>query len=618
VAGGKPLPKEMVAQIVAKTDGVPLFVEELTKAILESNLVDDTGERYELASVLPSLAIPSSLRDSLMARLDRLAPVKEVAQIGACIGREFSDELVALVSPLPRSELTKALEQLTASELVFRRGAGRDATYVFKHALVQDAAYDSLLKSKRAEVHAKIARALEKHFPDIAANEPELLAQHYTAAGSLEQAIGYWKRAGELAHTRIALQEAIAHLERGLALTLTLASSQTRDRHELELRCLLGMAWIALQGWSYPAVAEHLAPAYALEEALTPGQHSLRVLWGLWVYRLATGQTRESLSIAEELLAQGRLRGDEDRLQAGLWATVTTHYWLGEFEKCIEHADLIIERYDPVRHHRLADALNHDPKTVAFQFKAASLGLLGYADRAAASMKAAVEHARARNHAFDLAWALFFALNQLYGARRDADAIDMRLAQLEPLAREQRLLAFDLVLAPFCRAIRNLICGSAEEANNVLAQLIPVFLAAGPQGLVPEAKTWQAQCAIALNEPDRALALVGEALAVIVQPTADMRYIYPEVLRVKGIALQAMGRVSDAEVALKSAIDSAQNQKAAWWELRAATSLARLWRSQGKRAEAHALLAPIYTWFTEGFDTEDLKEAKALLEELAA
>jgi class 3 adenylate cyclase/tetratricopeptide (TPR) repeat protein len=616
VAGGKPLPKEIVAQIVAKTDGVPLFVEELTKAILESNLVEDKGDRYELAGPLLTLAIPNSLRDSLMARLDRLAPVKEVAQIGACIGREFSDELVALVSPLPRSELTNALEQLTASELVYKRGAGKEAVYVFKHALVQDAAYDSLLKSRRAEVHAKIARALEKHFPDTAANEPELLAQHYTAAGSLEQAIGYWKRAGELAHTRIALQEAIAHLERGLALTLTLPSSQTRDRHELELRGLLGMAWIALQGWSYPAVAEHLGPAYALEEALTPGEHSLRVLWGLWVYRLATGQTRESLSIAEELLAQGRLRGDEDRLQAGLWAAVTTHYWLGQFEKSIEHADLILERYDPVRHHGLADALNHDPKTVALQYKAASQGMLGYPDSAKALMKATLEHARARNHAFDLAWALFFAVYQLHGVQRDANAIDMLLAELELLAREQRLLVFEHVLGPYCRAIRNLICNATEDADNLLNQIIPTLKAGQLNALIAKAKIIQARCAIALHKPARALVLADEAIALLTQPGADTRYVYSEGLRVKGVALEAMGRISDAEAALKSAIDAAQAQKALWWELRAATSLARLWQSQGKRMQAYELLAPVYNWFTEGFDTKDLQEAKTLLDEL--
>jgi len=617
VAHGKPLPKEIVAQIVAKTDGVPLFVEELTKTILESKLVEDRGDHYELAGPLPALAIPNSLRDSLMARLDRLAPVKETAQIGACIGREFSDELLSLVSPLPRSELSKALEQLTASELVFKRGAGKDTIYVFKHALVQDAAYDSLLKSRRAEVHGRIARTLEKHFPDTAANEPELLAQHCTEAGLIEQAVGYWKRAGELAHTRIALEEAIAHLERGLAIVVTLPPSQTRDRHELELRGLLGMAWIAFRGWSYPSVAEHLGPAYALEEALTPGQHSLRVLWGLWVYRLAAAQTQESFPIAEELLAQGRARGDEEMLQAGLWAVVTTSYWLGEFERCIEYADLILERYDPVRHHGLADALNHDPKTVALQFKAASTGLLGYADRATALMKEATGHARARGHAFDLAWAYYFAIAQLHCAQRDVNTIDARLAELEPLAREQRLLAFEYVLAPYARAVRSLIDGSTEQASGVLGQLIPIVTTAGPQTLIPEAKTWLARCAITLCEPDGALTLVDEALAIILQPAAGLRYVYPEVLRVKGVALEAAGKVGDAEAAYQHAISAARAAKAKWWELRAGATLARLWASQGKRTDACELLRPIYNWFTEGFDTQDLKEAKALLEELA-
>jgi tetratricopeptide (TPR) repeat protein len=305
-------------------------------------------------------------------------------------------------------------------------------------------------------------------------------------------------------------------------------------------------------------------------------------------------------------------------LQAGLWAVVTTSYWLGQFEVSIEYADLILERYDRVRDHGLADALNHDPKTVALQYKAASLGRLGYPDSALELMQAAVEHARGRGHAFDLAWAYFFATAQLHCAQGDISAADARLADLETLARDQRLLAFEYLLAPYCRAVCDLLEGSTKHANDKLNELIPIVLTGGAEGLAPEAKAWHAQCAIALREPQRALELADQALAMILQPAAEMRYIYPEVLRVKGLALEALRRLGEAEAVLQDAISTARTQRAKWSELRAGATLARLWASHGKRRQARELLLPIYDWFTEGSDTSDLKEAKALLETLEA
>ena len=309
MAGGKRLPQEIVAQIVAKTDGVPLFVEELTKAILESNLVEEVGERYALAGPLSVLAIPNSLRDSLMARLDRLAPVKEVAQIGACIGREFSDELMALLSPLPRAELDKALGQLTASELVFKRGAGKDTVYVFKHALVQDAAYDLLLKSKRAELHGKIALALEEHFPAIKDNEPELLAHHYTEAGLTDPAIAYWYKAGELALQRMALSEAIAHLGKGLALVPILPLSADRDGKELDLRILLGTAYLGYKGWAAAEVTTILQPALALAKSLVRHEALLVIYWGLFWNVLTQAAWPTHCHGRNRCLRQGRPAG---------------------------------------------------------------------------------------------------------------------------------------------------------------------------------------------------------------------------------------------------------------------------------------------------------------------
>ncbi len=616
IASSKSLPAAMVSQIVDKTDGVPLFLEELTKAVLESGDAVPERDRQSSPASTGRFDIPTTLRDSLMARLDRLVPVKEIAQIGACLGREFSHELIHAIAPMEAEKLDEALDKLVKSELVFRRGRSTDVVYVFKHALVQDAAYDSLLRSRRQALHADIARIFEGRFPAIRETRPELIAHHYSAAEMPEQAIAYWKRAGELAHTRIALQEAIAHLERGLSIALTLGPSPIRDRHELELRAQLGMAWIAVQGWAYPAVGEHLKPAYALEKTVTPGQHSLRVLWGLWVYTLALGRTRDSLPVAEELLVQGKRKGDQQMLQAGLWAVVTTHYWLGAFEKSIQHADRILESYDSVAHRSLADALNHDPKTVALQYKAASQGLLGYPDSACATMQATLQHARARGHAFDMAWALFFAMYQLHSVQRDAGAIDTLLAEFEPLVHDQHLLAFEHLLGPFCRASRDLILGSAKEADSAMQKLAPRLADAGLYVVLAETNLAQAKCALLLREPGRALSLVDEVLAFINQPGGDTHYLRGEVLRVSGEALADLDRTADAEVAFRNAIDVSRKQDARWWELRASASLARFLQGLQRRSEARQALMPVCGWFNEGRDTSDLRDASELLREL--
>lgn len=617
VSQDKPLPGDLVTQIVDKTDGVPLFLEELTKAVLESEMLVDLGDRWDYSGKLEKLAIPSTLRDSLMARLDRLIPVKEIAQIGAVLGRQFSYELVCAVSPMSPAELDAALDKLTASELVFRRGDPPNVIYTFKHALVQDAAYDSLLKSSRQALHAQIAQAIEQRFPDKASTEPELLAHHYTEAKLLAAAIPYWQKAGELAQERVALQEAIGYFQRGLSFAQELPASRERDAHELQFRALLGMAWLGLQGWGHPAVAENLQHAYALEDVLTPGQHSLRVLWGLWVYPLATGRPRQSLPMAEQLLHQARLRDDELMLHAGLWALATTHYWLANYQKSIDSADSILDRYDSVRHRTLADALSHDPKTVALQYKASSLHALGYADQAAAMMQATLEHSRARGHAFDHVWALYFAMAQLHALRRDAGAIARLLADYERRARAQRLVMFEQTLGPYCRAMAERFSGHPAEAGERMRELSSAMQAAGLNNVLAEMKIQRAECALETQDPMAALTLVEEVLAQITQPGWELGYLHPELLRVRALGLQLIGKLDEAETSFQSALELARSQRARWWELRAATYYAEFLQQDNRREAARAVLQPIYDWFTEGRETYDLRHAAQRLRELA-
>ncbi|MFL5283387.1 MAG: AAA family ATPase [Rhodopila sp.] len=363
LAGGKALPKSLLEQILTRTDGVPLFVEELTKAVLESGELKDAGDRYEYAGLARAVTVPATLRDSLMARLDRFMPVREIAQIGAAIGRDFSYEMIAAVAPMPQPQLDSALARLCESGLAFRRGTPPDAFYSFKHALVQDAAYDSLLKRRRQELHGRIARVIEQRFPSIEATEPEVLAHHLTEAGLAEVAIPLWQAAGDLALKRMALTEAIAHLNQGLELGFMLPRSLQRDASELGLRTRLGTAWMALKAWATPEVWTSLHPALALAKSLERHDALASILLGLTGNILAQGRIEDSLPWAEEMLNLAKATGNADLLIEGHTYSCICYCWAGELIKAAEHAAKVLDLYDDEKHYHLADLANQDPKT---------------------------------------------------------------------------------------------------------------------------------------------------------------------------------------------------------------------------------------------------------------
>jgi tetratricopeptide (TPR) repeat protein len=363
LAGGKALPEALLEQILTRTDGIPLFVEELTKSILESGQLKEAASHYEYGGSARAVNIPATLRDSLMARLDRFMPVKEVAQIGAAIGREFSYELIAAVAPMPQAQLDDSLARLSESGLAFRRGTPPDAVYTFKHALVQDAAYDSLLKSRRQDLHAKIARVIEAWFPNIKAAEPEVLAHHLTEAGIAEAAIPLWQAAGEFASNRMALTEAISHFSRGLELLSNLSHSSQRDASELEFRIRLGKACMALKGWAAPEVWTSLYPALALARALERNDAVATILGGLGSNISNQGRVAESLLWFEEMLGVAKATTKADLLVTG-HSTACAHYcWAGEFTKAMAHFGKVLDLYDAEKHCLLASFSNHDPKT---------------------------------------------------------------------------------------------------------------------------------------------------------------------------------------------------------------------------------------------------------------
>ena len=616
VTEGRSLPEEILAQIVSKTDGIPLFVEELTKTIVESGLLTPTEAGYALSGPLPALAIPATLRDSLVARLDRLASIKEVAQIAACIGREFDEELLACISALPPPELQRALQQLADSELVFKRGQPPHNTYLFKHALIQEAAYDSLLKVKRTQVHAQIAKALEEQFQEIVTTQPERVAHHYTEAGLAEKAIPYWHKAGELALQRMAAGDAIAHLDRGMDLVQQLPASPIRDAHELELCTTLSTAWVAFEGWAHPKVVTNSDRAWQLEQSLNRADHSLRVLWGQWMPRLTSGRIRESVPWAELLLTEGERSNREDLRLAGHCAALLSSFFLGELTRVTRHAHAILVCYDAARHRGMAELINFDPKTWAGVIESFAQWMLGYPDRAAKTAEDAIAHARARRHPFDHPWALQMTAKHLDVYRRMPDACAAKLDEFEPLAREQRIEFLEHIAGPICRAAWLLISDRPQEAEARFRESIPRWAGVGLANDVPYFKTLHAQSAALSGQLDLALEVIEEALEQIERPGLEERGFLAEALRVKGWILQLRGNLAGAEAMFRSSLEASRQQQAKSWELRAATSYAKLLNDQDRRKEALELLEPIYLWFTEGFDTKDLKEAKAMLEEL--
>jgi class 3 adenylate cyclase len=615
VAGGRLLPAEVLEQIVARTEGVPLFVEELTKSVLESGLLHEEGDQYTLQRPLPALAIPTSLRDSLVARLDRLAPVKDVIQIGACIGREFSYRLLARISPQPDGQLKEAMRKLTEAGLVYSRGMPPDATYTFKHALVQDAAYDSLLKSKKLLLHAQLADVLKEDFADRVANEPELLAHHYARSGNPAAAIPWWREAGELATRREALNEAVGHFQEGLALIKQLPSSSERDALELSIREPLNGALIGLRGWPAPEVEVNATAILELAKNQPKPESMLMGLYGIWIRTLTQGRIAEALGWAERLLAEGNKAADIDLQILGHTASMISLVYLGQLLSAREHGKRAHALYDPQRAERWVQLTGHDPRTVFLGWSAHWTWMLGYPDQAVRISDEKDAHARQLGHALNLGYALTVGA-YTFDYRREPEQLAERGREADRLGREQNISILYQVMVPQVEGLARLRSRQLSESVSLLGQGIENWNGLGGYTRVPYLKSALAEALALQGDLGAALEKIGECLEQIERPGWQERLHLAEVLRLKGWMLMRQGKDEEAEIILRASIDWARQQQAKSWELRSSTTLAQLLLERGQRKAAREALASIYEWFTEGFDTYDLRAARTLLESL--
>jgi class 3 adenylate cyclase/predicted ATPase len=609
---GKALPDDVIAQIVDRTDGVPLFVEELTKNILESELLREEDDRYVLDGALPPLAIPTSLHASLMARLDRLASVRHVAQIGAAIGRWFRYTLLRTVSGLPEDELQASLARLVASELVFQSGTPPDAIYTFKHVLVQEAAYSSLLRSARQQLHGQIAKALEAHFPELIDSQPELFAWHYVEAGLVEKSVFYWSKAARRSAARSAMTEAAAQFRKGLDQLALLPDDRERQRQELELRSALGAVLIVVKGFAAPETGQAYGRARELWEQLGSPSELVHIPFGQSFYHVYRGELGLAQSLAEDLLRLSRRRNDAAGLILGHLSAGRALMFAGRFAPSRYHLEEMLALYDPISRHSLAQQAAVDPQIGSLAHLGIVLYCLGFPDRALARSRAAVAGARRLDLPASLASSLSLGAI-LLSFVGDEVTLDNWGRQLVAVATEQGFPAWRAA-GTIYRGWVKTRKGDAAEGISLLRSGSMAYRATGAEAAMPHFITYLTKAYEIAGQIDDGLALLDQTLQII-ERTGE-RWVEAELYRHKGQLLLRQGHAVAAEELYRKALSIAREQEAKLWELRAAVSLTRLRRDQGRRAEARDLLAPVYGWFTEGFDTADLKEAKALLDEL--
>jgi predicted ATPase len=612
LTGGKSLPAAVVQHIVEKTDGVPLYIEEMTKAILESGVLQEVNGQYELIGSFVSLAIPTTLHDSLMARLDRLGAAKGIAQLGATLGRQFVYEVLQAVSLLDETTVQRELGRLVEAELLYQRGVPPQATYTFKHALIQDTAYQSLLKITRQQYHQRIAHVLVERFPETVGTQPELVAYHYTEAGLMAQAVPHWQRAGQRAMGRSAYMEAVTHLTKGLEVLNTLPDTSMRAQRELNLQLALGRGLIITKGYAAPEVEYIYTRAYTLCQQIEDASQLFNALRGLWNFYIARAQLQTAQELGMQLLDLAQRLQAPALLLAAHLALGQTAVHLGIIAQAHTHFGHVVDLYNPQESRRYAV---QDPLVTCHSYAAHALWHLGYPDQARKRINEALTLARELSSPYSLVFALTTA-GAIHCYLREPHAVQKWAEAVLALSAEHEFpytLAQGKILRGWALAAQNQGAEGIVQAEEGLA----AFQAIGAVAWRVDALLLLAEAHENVRQPLQGMGRLDEAMAQAGQTEERLREA--EVHRLKGKLLLSLSPDHSAESAacFHQALDIARRQQAKFLELQAATSLARLWQQQGKRQQACDLLAPIYGWFTEGFDTADLQDARTLLEELA-
>jgi len=611
---GKILPAEVTAEIALKTEGVPLFVEELTRMVLESGILREHGDRYELTSPLVPLAIPSTLYESLMARLDRLGTAKEVAQLAAAIGKEFPYDLLLAISPLDEARLTGALNRLVEAELLDQYLLPQQTNYSFRHAMIRDAAYESLLKSKRRQYHGKIAEVLQILFPGTAEAQPELLATHFTEAGLIEQAVPLWQRAGQRALERSANQEAISHLNRGLELLGSLSESPERLQQELLLQSSLGTALLAAKGFPSLEVGRVYARARELCQQVGETPQLFRILYGLWLNYASRAEHATALELGKQCLQLAESAQDDALLLEAHHALGVGFCAAGEFSQALEHLEQVISIYSPRRHGSHAHTYGQDPAAVCLIHAGWALWFLGYPQQALQKTDEGLALARKLTHPSTSATATAFAA-WLYQFCRNGPVVE-ELATTAVTISAEHDFAFYGAIGTLLRGWALTERGQLDQGIGQMRLGLEAFRATDAVLMIPYFSTLLAQACAKAGQVEEGLGVLAAV------DSSRERFWEAELHRVKGeLILEQRASESlqpphedEAEVSFHRALAISRKQGSKALELRAATSLGRLWYRQGKTAEARQVLLPIYGWFTEGLKLPDLEDAKVLIE----
>jgi class 3 adenylate cyclase/predicted ATPase len=618
--GNKPVPPTIRQDIIERTDGIPLFIEEMTKAVLEAKSEGD-ARRTATAVASPSLMVPASLHGSLMARLDRLGHAKEVAQIGAAIGREFSYALLAAVAGKPEGGLASALNRLAAAGLLFQQGVPPHATYLFKHALLQDAAYGTLLREPRRALHSRIAQILESQFADIAESQPELLARHSTEAGLIEKAAGLWGKAGQRSLDRSALVEAAEQLTRALGQIASLPSTRALRREQIGLQVALITPLIHVKGYAAPetkAAAEQarllIEQAQALGESPEDALLLFSALYGFWVanYVAFDGDVVRKLAAEFMVLAEKQEATVPRLIGHRLMGISST--WTGDIVEGRTHLDQVVTLYEPAEHRRLATRFGHDAGVAGLIYRAFALWFLGHPKAALEDAHNALKNAREIGQAATLMYALSNATwSQIYCG--NYGAATTLVQELLPLAQEKGA-AYWTAFGTINQGCIWALTGGVSNAIGMLTSGIAAWRSTGANLWLPFFLSRLAHAYAEVGQFEEACRSIDEAINAV--ETTKEKWCEADILRIAGeVALMSPERDAvKAEMYFEHALAVAREQHARSWELRVAMSMARLWNGQGRRQQARDLIAPVYGWFTEGLETRDLKEAKALLDEL--